>query len=378
MRQRRQLVSVLLFLLPVVGSANFVTEAHSRAFGPQKLVRVARPTLRWEVWPGSGSRVTHSHLSLNGRAVHPTYDEVGRTLQYTPQKPLAPGIYRVSAKVVVDNRLPVERKWEFRVMEGALLRVPDPTMEQERIVDEINRIRERLGLPPFDLDPRLCAASLAHSKYLNRNNLTGHYQRPSDLLFLGQSPSDRLDAYGYAQGSWEGVDFGAKDALQSIRRLFDAPYHRLPFLQPGRTSVGAGFVSKHMTVEFGMSETSGVSTSPADGERNVPLAWRSFEKPDPLRLHGAKGEVGYPIVFNFFSPKGEKIVVQGASLETAWGENVPIYLNTPTNDDHMESGAILIPKVPLSPNTGYAVKVRARTKTGDDLSRTWRFVTGAD
>ena len=88
-----------------------------------------------------------------------------------------------------------------------------------------------------------------------------------------------------------------------------------------------------------------------------------------------KGEVGYPIVFNYFTPKGEAIRVVGATLRTALGQKVPIYINQPGNDDQIETGAILIPRKPLAPSTGYEVRVDARSREGVDLSRTWRFVT---
>jgi uncharacterized protein YkwD len=316
-------------------------------------------------------------MSINGQEVRPKYDSSERVLAYTPSKPLEAGSYKVSCKVVVDDFLPVTKAWSFSIAPGAITAVPQPNASQVRSVQVLNGIRARIGLPAMEIDPRLCAAALAHTNYLDQNNLTGHYQRPGDPGFIGNTPAQRLDAFGYSDGSWEGVDSGSDTPEQSLRRLFNAPYHRLPFLQPGTMSVGAGFAIDHMTVEFGMSSATGTQVSPAPQERNVPLSWHGPERPDPLAVHGLSGVVGYPIVFARFSPKAEKIVVQKATLTTALGESVPFVMNTPANDEHLDFAAFIIPRKPLKPNTGYQVSVEARTASGKDISTSWLFVTGS-
>jgi len=367
---------LLLGVLLSVPATLLASEAHSRAFGPQSIVRVSRPTLRWEVWPGEGSRLTSAMMTINGQAVTPQYDDRNRVLIYTPSRPLEAGTYEVSCKVVVDDCLPVHKDWKFKVASEALTSLPAPSLEQVREVDEINALRRNLDLPPMQIDPRLCAAAMAHTNYLARNGMTGHYENAGDPAFIGNSPGDRLDAFGYSQSSWEGVDFGPQVAEDSVQRLFDAPYHRIPFLQPGSPQVGAGFMPSHMTVDFGVSDQSGVGYSPADGQRNVPLAWHGPEMPDPLAIHGVGGVCGYPIVFAYFTQNMEKIVVEGASLETALGAKVPFWLNTPDNDKELQFGAFVLPKQALLPNTGYVVTVRAHTISGEDISKSWKFVTG--
>lgn len=368
-----------LFVLGVllsVPASLFASEAHSRAFGPQSVVRVARPTLRWEVWPGTGSRVTDAMMTINGEQVASTYDAADKVLVYTPSRPLEPGSYKVACKVVVDNFMPVTKDWNFKVATGASS-LPEPTAEQVHEIDGINAIREHIGLPDMQLDPRLCAAAAAHTHYLALNGLTGHYQNPNDPGFVGASPADRLDAYGFSESSWEGVDFGSDNYSQSLTRLFDAPYHRLPFIQPGSTVVGAGYSPAHMTIEFGMSNATATVESPAPNEHGISLSWQGVERPDPLPVCGLHGVVGYPIVFAHFSPTNEKIVVEDATLRTALGTSVPFGLNTPQNDPNLDFAAFIIPKHALQPETGYVVSIRAHTTSGKDISETWQFVTGS-
>lgn len=352
------------------------SEAHSRAFGPQTIVRVAKPTLRWEVWPGEGCKLTSAMMTINGKEVDPRYDERNRVLIYTPAQPLAEGSYKVSCKVVIDDCLPMSKAWVFRIASGAITTLPSPTGEQALQVKEINKLRQALGLPDMQIDARLCAAAMAHTNYLATNGMTGHYESESDPAFVGQAPGDRLDAFGFSEGSWEGVDYGPQAANDSIRRLFDAPYHRLPFLQPGKAAVGSGFSPSHMTVEFGMSESIATQVSPADGQKDIPLSWHGPEMPDPLAVHGVGGVCGYPIVFAHYSPTFEKIVVDSASLETALGVKVPFWLNSPKNDKDLDFAAFVLPKDALAPNTGYVVTVKAHTASGEDISKTWKFVTG--
>lgn len=375
MRARLWAVLGIVAILPATSLAG--TEAHSRAYGPQSEVRISRPTLRWEVWPGKGSKVTDSLMSLNGTNVRAEYQPEQKSLVYTPQNPLPPGTYRVNCKVVVDGRLPVKRSWEFRVSALALHALPPISATQREAVEAVNGIRRRLGLPAFEMDVRLSAAAQAHANYLARNNITGHYQRASDPGFVGASPSDRLDAFGFSDSSWEGVDFGPASPDECIKRLYAAPYHRIPFMQPGSALIGSGFKPSHAVLEFSMAGESGTVVSPAEGETGVPTTWDGRERPDPLRLHSAKGAVGFPIVFAHFSPGGEKLTVLDAELRTLDGCSVPTWRNTPANDEHLEFAVILFPRKPLAQNASYEAFVSAKTKSGDTVSRRWRFKTSS-
>ncbi len=350
-------------------------QAFSRAYGPKREMLIATPTLRWEVWAGKG-RITSSAMRLNGKRVDARYDSTERALSYTPARPLAPGRYKVECEVQIDGWHTMKRDWEFQVASQALPCLPAVDDGARQAMDSANALRAQVGLTPFLVDERLCAASLAHSQYLRRNSRSGHSQIPGDPGFFGRGPSERLEAYGYFDGSWECVNSGSSDPVSATYHLFHAPYHRLPFLQPGRDiRVGAGLSGDRLTLAFGMSETAGVTTSPAEGQQQVPTAWDAFENPDPLRIHlQARKPVGYPIVFGYFQPEGEGIVVQKASL-TCEGTAIPIFVNSPSNDRELSAAAFLIPHKPLRPNTRYTASVTARTAKGQDISRTWSFRT---
>jgi hypothetical protein len=154
-------------------------------------------------------------------------------------------------------------------------------------------------------------------------------------------------------------------------------------LQPGEVHFGAGFAlppgsqSKGLlcgSFLFGNTEKEGVTIYPADGQQNVPIAFRGNETPDPLRLHNAKVPVGYVISLYYFS--SEDVTLEGvtASLE-AEGQPVEFWLNWAKNDDFLKAGVFVIPREPLKPGTTYQVAITARTSSGIDVSRKWSFRT---
>jgi hypothetical protein len=226
------------------------------------------------------------------------------------------------------------------------------------------------------LDNRLNIAAAKHSEYLTANAMMGHFQVPGTQGFFGQTHQDRLATYGWAGGAWEGVTYGSDNIAQGVQQLFDAPYHRLPFLQPGSISFGSGFAGSRMTMEFGGTAQSGTVVSPANGEQGVPTLWKNAESPNPMRLHGGQTQTGYPIVLARFSDKVRKIKISHASL-TANGATVQVFLNTPENDDHLEFAAIMFPQKRLKANTTYTATFRGSDNLGQPIEVSSTFKTAA-
>ena len=125
-----------------------------------------------------------------------------------------------------------------------------------------------------------------------------------------------------------------------------------------------------------MSEVPKTVVSPSPGETSVATEWNQPEHPDPMRMHPHVGAVGYPIVFAAFGAN-EPIKVSSATI-TADGHAVPLFLNSPENDDHLDNAALLIPKDPLAGSTTYHVEVHAQDAAGRDVSRSWSFRTRAE
>lgn len=379
-KARRYLVLVAL----LAGAAPSAAQWLSYPPSPVGALRIARPTIRWQVWRADDTPIRGVTMSVNGAPVPAVYHAEQRALVYDPPQPLSPGSYEIVCRVVAKGTPPISRTWRFAIAPDAVLALPPPNTLQRTAHQVANRLRERLALPPFRLDARLCAAAAAHSRYLARNRRTGHIEWPGTPGFVGVLPAYRRAVFGYAGNGYEDVSYGNRSVAAAVTALFDAPYHRIPFLQPGVVDLGAGRVGRHTTLEFGASEAEGVVVYPVEGQRNVPVAWDGKETPNPLRLHSragsghrpVRGPVGYVITFVRFSADRSPIRVADATLTTAAGKPVPCYRNTPENDRQLRYAALLIPKRPLQPHTTYRASVTAYGAHGEVLSRTWSFTTG--
>ena len=206
-------------------------------------------------------------MVINGERVNAAYNQRSRRLEYHPSEPFRAGQYEVQCRVMVDDRLEVKKNWTFKVSSEAISRLPGPDAVQDAGLAETNSYRRTLGLEDAYQEDRLNAASLAHVKYLAQNRRTGHYEKQGEPGFIGVTPSDRLEAFGYTGTSWECVSYNSGSLQDSVRDLFDAPYHRIPFMQPGQVPMGTGMVGKHFSIKFGDSGASGLTVSPAAGQR---------------------------------------------------------------------------------------------------------------
>lgn len=380
----------LLFSLPAqAGSGSGGTNASAAAASaieyeaydpaPTGALRVARPTFVWRIIPVGDSRVTAVALTINGKPVSAAYDTARSAVVYEPDFAFAPGAYKVRCEVTLDEVWTVERDWQFSIARDAVNALPAPDARQQKALADVNAVRRMVGLPVLRLDNRLCAAASGHSNYLRKNNRIQHTQQKGGKGFVGQDVGARVGTFGYAGGCFETISEGADSLSQAVTDLFDAPYHRAAFLQPGGGDFGAGVDGDLVTLIFGASDTESVVTYPANGQKNVPLSWDGNETPNPLRLHigGApSGRVGYAITLFHHSPAPSRLKIRQASLFTAADNKpVPAFINTPDNDDFLPNGVLLVPKKPLRPATAYKVIVTGQTETGMDISRTWTFTT---
>lgn len=255
---------------------------------------------------------------------------------------------------------------------------PPSNVQTQEALTVLNAIRRRLSLPALSLDPRLCAAASGHCAYLNVNHLLDHQEEPRFANYIAADPAGRAAHFGYTGSCFENIRQGGGTMSDAILEMLNGPYHRAPLLQPGVFAAGISGSARLTTLLFGQSADSGVVVYPADGQRDIPTTWNGAELPDPLRVHPeatAHGACGYPITINAYAADGVLLSDVTATLTTAAGAAVPIYLNTPANDDLLSGGAILIPVQPLLPDTTYQVAFQAKDDSGHTITRTWRFTT---
>jgi len=349
------------------------------SYGPKIEIRYARPTLKWEVWPANPSdRFLGVEMRIDGKSVPAVYDPDQRAVLYTPDKPLSAGTHRVECHVFMPKGVRFDQAWESRIASDAASALPAPVASQVEALAAINAIRKALDLPAMVGDDRMNIAALQHSRYLAKNKDFGHKEDPAKDGYFGTNASDRLAVYGWIGGCWEDVSYGTPNATEAVKGLFDAPYHRVPFLQPGVISCGAGFADQRLTLEFGASKEEDTVVSPADGQTDIPTSWRNFERPDPLRMHRqTDGVTGYPIVLAQFGSRTQRLgTVLKARLFDSDGNEVPTWLNTPENDENLTTAAVLIPQRPLKPKVTYHYSFALKGSDGRTVSTSGIFTTG--
>jgi len=250
------------------------------AFGPVSTVEQSTPKITWQLDSGD-NHLSGFGMSVDGNPVPAEYFRDGNEIVYQPPVPLAPGTHQVSAFVTVGTSR-AQRNWEINVAPTAIAVLPEAMPEQRQILGSVNAMRAELNLPALHPDPTLNYVSSRHADYLALNDKCGHEQTAGDPMYFGRTLTDRLNRIGFVGGATETVTNNARRLGPSIRATFDAPYHRIAFLDPAAASFGAGYASGRITMTFETSGRPGLVVSPADGQTDIPINWVNHENRIPL------------------------------------------------------------------------------------------------
>ncbi|AFC32804.1 putative S-layer associated protein [Paenibacillus mucilaginosus 3016] len=377
-------LTLLVLPAPPADAASFSYSAY-----PKGTVGMKKPTIGFDVAETDASpRFSAFHMKVDGQAVDGTLDTAEMSYIYTPSEELAPGTHTVLVTLQFDGYQPIENSWTFEVAENAVDEVQaDYSKNQQDGLKAINDYRTLYGLQPLKLNPNLTLAAKLHASYLSANQaaksgLSLHKQQSGLPGFVGEGPGDRAVYAGYYKGIGEDVSFYTGTLVESIDALFDAPYHRSPFLNPDAKDLGIEMVGDYVVIEFGFADESAdlnLVVSPAPGDPYVPLNFDGYEDPDPIRMHtAAKYPVGYPIMAVAEGANITSVELADAKLTDSSGNPVELLKNSPANDDHLKTAAILIPKAPLQPDTEYKAYVKLNVSRGGVpavLEKSWSFRT---
>lgn len=248
-----------------------------------------------------------------------------------------------------------------------------------RVKQLVDRYRADVGLPPVRLDEKLSQGCMQHAEYmrLNKNSdaiagLNAHHER---RWLRGAS------AEGAACGEAADLFFDVSDLAVAVDGWMAVLYHRRPILSPALERIGVGYAklpdgSYMAALMFADSKTGGPRAKwpiayPANNQRGIPLEFGG-EVPNPVP---GGGRAGYPITIEF--PPFDKLTGARATLTDGKGRDVPFYLSDPEHPatSFGQYGVVcLIPKLPLLPNSRYAVQVDAMWN-GKPRTWHWNFTT---
>jgi uncharacterized protein YkwD len=317
-------------------------------------------------------------MTVDGQPVMARYDPNFRAVLYTPDAPMTPGAHAVHCEVCFNETSRFIKDWQTKIASSPIADYPEPNSAQTVALHHFNQIRSALNLPPFSADRRFEAAAQDHSDYMAKNQVFGHGEEPGKPDFCGAEAHARLEQHGWGGPYWEGITFGSTDPDDAIQEMYDAPYHRLPFLQPGNGFFGFGVAHGRYTAEFSRASVPATVTSPADREIDVPTQWIPHEHPDPLQFHPElqnKGPLGYPIMLAQFNGGTGRLRIYVAELRDDQGNIVPSVMNYSGDDPNLQDAMIIIPTAPLEKGRGYRVVVQGYRTDGKRLDCRWEFRT---
>ena len=249
-----------------------------------------------------------------------------------------------------------------------------------RVKRLVDRYRATVGLPAVALDTKLSKGCMEHARYMLLNKdtdaitgLNAHQQRAN---LRGAS------AAGAACGKAADLFFGVSDLEVAVDGWMATLYHRRPILSPTLERIGVGYAklrdgSYMAALMFQDGYSVDVSSKwpvayPADNQGGIPLEFGA-EFPNPVP---GGGRAGYPITLQF--PPYDKVTGVRATLVDGSGKAVAFHLSDPEHPALTSFGqwgvVSLIPKLPLSPNARYAVRIDAMWN-GKPTTSHWSFTT---
>lgn len=356
---------------------------------PQGNVGLVQPEIGISLELSEGITPESYQFYLNNKEVSAHYDPVSVKFTYTPPADLAPGDYNAQLVLNYSGYQPVSISWKFTVTKDAVKQTTSVTKEQEEGLRAINDYRTKLGLSTIKWSDTLATAAQKHAQYLAinkidpiRTSVSLHDEDPALPGYIGKTLRERVQFIGYARSSSEDVAYTQSSLVEAIDSLFDAPYHRSPFLVPTLIEIGLYKEGNYDIVEFGFAENASpeLIVSPGPNDVYVPIAFDGHETPDPIRMHkDASYPVGYPIMAALYGSDIKSVRAEQATLKDEKGATIPLLTNDAGNDDHLDNEVIFLPSSPLAPDTTYKVDIslKATMENGDEktFTKAWSFHT---
>lgn len=289
------------------------------------------------------------------------------------------------------------------------------------VYERLNQARVAAGVSALKQNAQLDAAAAGHANYLIQNNVTGHYQQPSDPHFTGADPAARARSNGY--GGYYVTElvnsfYRSSTGKEHVDAHLNSVYHLYGALSPEANEIGIGVqqtsTSSHVAsaLTLGASVSNVVTSSAtvkwpvADAVGSPTAFYPATENPNPLPDLATSTSVGVgaPVMFcgaraqagtsNTYGP----ITVSDVQMNDSKGSvmsNVRILRSSRANvqaptgidvvvDSNMDARwmhncIFIVQKQPLTRNERYTVTIRgiqAGVAGDNSINASWSFTTG--
>ncbi|TXK76560.1 CAP domain-containing protein [Paenibacillus sp. N3.4] len=295
-------IGLLVFMLlsSVMGSAQ---KSYAFSYGylayPQGEVGLLRPAIGATLELSEGKMPASYRFFLNNKEVNAVYDPVSVKYVYQPTADLAPGNYTARIELSFSGYEPLQIEWKFTVSGTAVALAIETSKEQQEGLKAINDYRVKLGLSKVVFNEALNTAAKKHAEYLALNKIDAihtsvslHDEDASLPGYIGQTLQQRIQQFAaYPRDSSEDVAYNHVSLVEAIDSLFDAPYHRSPFMVPSLVEIGIYKEGDYHVIEFGYSDgyAPELVVSPTSNDSYVPTT---------LMVTKAQTRFGYTLVIS--------------------------------------------------------------------------------
>ncbi|NQX64925.1 S-layer protein [Paenibacillus alba] len=356
---------------------------------PQGNVGIVRPVIGLNVTFSDGMTPQSYHFYVNGEEVAVNYDPTTAKYDYVPKSDLSSGNYQAKMEFQFKGYSPIKIEWSFSVSKSAVSLASTVTKEQEDGLQAINDYRLKLGLSKVKFSDGLNTVAQKHAQYLLQNKIDPiktavslHDENPALPGFIGNSLKERAQYIGYTRASSEDVASNPVPLIEAIDSLFDAPYHRSPFLAPNLDEIGVFRAGDYHVIEFGFADggSPDLVVSPSNNDSYVPTNFDGHETPDPLRIHSSLNyPVGYPVMAAVNGQGVKKVTLVDAEIRDESGTTLTLLTNDSSNDNHLTNEVIVMPDKPLAFDRTYKAKMTLSAVMEDGttklFSKEWTFHT---
>jgi uncharacterized protein YkwD len=295
--------------------------------------------------------------------------------------------YAVKVTATVNKRA-WTRTWTFTTADD------DKTTQPSRhpsALAQLNAYRKIVGQEPVTLDRAISRGCSLHAEYVLKNadhpSVAGLGVHNEDPSLPGYTPEGARAGKASVIWRWSSrglasASLGKSAPAMAVDTWMHTFFHRLPLIDPDLKRIGFGLAHREedhaawVVVVMDVASARGHDTPifcPADGQKDVALAYQPRELPSPIPQSKDK-KAGYPITVTF--PARVTVRDVEADLADDRGQ-VPTWRSTPTANvsPGLQGNTVaLIAQAPLKPDTTYTVTLRARLD-GQAWSRTLRFTT---
>lgn len=260
---------------------------------------------------------------------------------------------------------------------------------RHRTNNELNGLRNELGLRTLSIVPQLNKAAQNHSNYMYRDKQISSMERAGQVGYTGVTLMDRMQYAGYTGYLGMEID-GARISgyAQLLSQSLHDPYQRYALLHPGYDEIGYGLMREYACIVLGSGKLGSWSDTlvmyPYAGQQEVGNCslLKIGEIPEEIRGASKRYLIGEPITVTYYSPEADCLEfrnVEFTLMDTKQGKEIPVVCVLPQDQFQLGQTLCAYPMELYNTDTRYEVSFTCEVWDGDrklaDVSQNWSYTS---